>query len=541
MDWLRRRVRADHTAGLEEAVIGCGVAVVGIAALSVALSPLRLHLGLLDVGLLYLLLVVLIAARWGLAPGLFASAVAHLALDYFFVPPLHQLFTAEPDDTLDLLVFLGVAVVTSGLLARARAGEAAARRREGETALLYDLSRLIIVEPDAVSALAAICRRVRETFSAESSAVVLRVAGDLAVVASDGPAGAGSVTVDERRAMERAMASGRLVALGGRPGGAVPRIVGVSGRQVPVVYVPLRMGGGVAGVLRVSGRLRPRVSADDEVRLLEAFADEAALAADRDRLLREAARAEALQEADRLKSALLSAVSHDLRTPLASIKASASSLLQPDIEWDAETQREFLTAIDEETDRLTHLVGNLLDLSRIEGGALRPERDWYDVRELLETVAGRIGRTVAHHRLVLDVAPDTGEALIDYVQIGQVLMNLVENAVKFAPEGSEIRIAAIRRGPELELSVADRGPGVPAAERERVFEKFYRAEHTGAGTPGTGLGLAIARGLVEAHGGRIWVEDAPGGGARFVFVLPGARVVTPAEAASDHAAALVQP
>jgi two-component system sensor histidine kinase KdpD len=194
--------------------------------------------------------------------------------------------------------------------------------------------------------------------------------------------------------------------------------------------------------------------------------------------------------------------------------------LQPDVRWDAETRREFLTAIDEETDRLTRLVSNLLDLSRIEGGALRPEKDWYDVRELLETSIGRLQRTTSRHRLVLDLAPDVGEVALDYVQIGQVISNLVENAAKFTPVGSEIRVGAVRRDSAVELSVADQGPGIPPEERERVFDKFYRIARSDEHVPGTGLGLAISKGLVEAHGGSIRVEEAAEGGARFVVTLP---------------------
>ena len=514
---------------------GYVVTLVAVAALTALLLPLRPWLSLLNIGLLYLLLVVLIAARWGWGPGLFASVVAHLTVNFFFVPPLHHFIVEDPANVLALLAFLGVAALTSSLLARARTGEAAARRREQEVAILYELSRLIIVGPDLASTLSTICERVRQVFTVESCTVLLPGAGGLAPVAGNGPLDAVPASACERRAADEALATGRTVVLGDG-GRRRPRIIGMKDHRVPTVYAPLCVGGRVTGVLRAVGRLRTRAFAADELRLLEAFADEAALAVDRDRLLHEAARAEALQEADRLKSALLSAVSHDLRTPLASIKAAASSLLQADVQWDAATRREFLSAIDEETDRLSRLVGNLLDLSRIEGGALRPEKDWYDVGELLETVAGRLGRTVTDHRVRLDVAPDVGEVLLDYVQIGQVLANLIENAAKFAPKGTEIHLSARRRDGAVAVSVADQGPGIPAAERARVFEKFHRIGRTGQHVVGTGLGLAISKGLVEAHGGHIWVEDAPGRGARFVFSLPApapppsALALAPAEA-----------
>jgi two-component system sensor histidine kinase KdpD len=290
------------------------------------------------------------------------------------------------------------------------------------------------------------------------------------------------------------------------------------------VFVPLRVAGTVVGVLQVVGGMEAQVFTTDEVRLLEAFADEAALAVDRDRLLREASRVQALQQTDQLKSALLSAVSHDLRTPLASIKASVSSLLQKDVSWDEGSRREFLTAIDEETDRLTRLVGNLLDLSRIEGGALRPEMDWYDIAELLETVVARMERSISSHHLKLTMADDIGEVTLDYVQISQVLTNLIENAAHAAPAGTTIEVIARRRGGEVELIVEDEGPGIPLEERQRIFDKFYRLATAGHKGSGSGLGLAISKGFVEAHGGTIRAEAAAGGGARFVVTLPAPKV-----------------
>jgi two-component system sensor histidine kinase KdpD len=271
--------------------------------------------------------------------------------------------------------------------------------------------------------------------------------------------------------------------------------------------------------LEVVGTRRARVFTTDELRLLEAFADIAALAVDRERLLREAAGAETLKATDQLKSALLAAVSHDLRTPLAAIKSSVSGLLDPTVEWDAATRRELLGAVDEETDRLTRLVANLLDLSRIEGGALRPILDWYDVRELLETATARLARTVAQH-LVLNVADDVGAVRCDYVQIHQVVANLVENAAKFAPEGTMIRVYARRLPDAVEVSVSDEGPGIPPGERDAVFAKFYRVQRAGGRVAGSGLGLAISKGLVEAHGGRIHIGAAPGGGTCVTFTLP---------------------
>jgi two-component system sensor histidine kinase KdpD len=261
----------------------------------------------------------------------------------------------------------------------------------------------------------------------------------------------------------------------------------------------------------------------EERRLLMTFANQAALAIDRARLIEEATRATALEEADRLKSALLAAVSHDLRTPLASIKASATSLLQEDVEWDRETQREFLQAIDEETDRLTRLVSNLLDLTRIQGGALKPEKEWYEIGEVIHQVADRLAASLgAEHPLHIEIAPDLPPVAFDYVEIAQVVANLIENAAKYSGAGAEITVRALRDEDAVRVSVQDHGLGIPARDVPHVFETFYRVRREGqAGRiGGTGIGLAICKGFVEAHGGKIGVESVVGEGSTFWFTLP---------------------
>jgi two-component system sensor histidine kinase KdpD len=261
-------------------------------------------------------------------------------------------------------------------------------------------------------------------------------------------------------------------------------------------------------------------------RLLLAVAAQLGLAVERERLRREAMETEVLRRTDELKTALLNAVSHDLRTPLASIIASAGSLRQRDVAWTEQDQQEFAEAIEQEARRLNRIVSNLLDLSRIEAGSLRPAADWYDVGALIDDVVGRLRPVTAQHRVSVDVPEDLPPVQLDYVEIDQVLSNLIENAVKYTPPGGEINIGVRPGDGEVEISVADRGPGLPAAALARVFDPFYRvdgtsrADSSGPRPLGTGLGLAVARGLVEAHGGRIWVENRPGGGACFTFTLP---------------------
>ncbi len=241
---------------------------------------------------------------------------------------------------------------------------------------------------------------------------------------------------------------------------------------------------------------------------------------ERARLRRESLQVEVLKRTDALRAALLSSVSHDLRTPLASIKASASSLLQEDVQWDEETRRSFALTIEREADRLNRLVANLLDMSRIEGGALKPEKEWYPIDELIHDVLGRMQQMLQNRIVITHLPDELPPVKLDYLEIDQVLTNLIENAVRYTPAGSPIEISARIDGDQMVVSVADRGPGIPPADLERVFDKFYRVLGTGVKTTSSGLGLAVSKGLVEANGGRIWAENREGGGAIFSFTLP---------------------
>jgi len=230
---------------------------------------------------------------------------------------------------------------------------------------------------------------------------------------------------------------------------------------------------------------------------------------------------ERAEEADRLKTAFLATVSHELRTPLASIKGFATTLLADDVVWDADSQRDFLQTIDQEADRLTELISQLLDMSRLEAGTLRIERELCHLPDILTRIEERLGALTARHQLVLEVAPDLPALNVDPVRISNVLTNLVENAAKFAPAGTKITVTARAKGGQIVIGVADEGPGIAPEHQEHLFERFYRVDNEiTRNMPGTGLGLAICKGLIEAHGGRIWVESEPGRGARFYFTLP---------------------
>jgi two-component system, OmpR family, sensor histidine kinase KdpD len=253
------------------------------------------------------------------------------------------------------------------------------------------------------------------------------------------------------------------------------------------------------------------------------FLDQVTALIERARLQRENLRIAVLQRTDALRAALLSSVSHDLRTPLTSIKAAASSLLQEDVEWDEEARRGFAQSIEREADRLNRLVGNLLDMSRIEEGALKPEKEEYSLAALIHDVLRRLeplleGRVRTHlpkgDLLLVD---------LDYLEIDQVLTNLLENTVRYTPTGSPIDVSASSEEEQVVVRVADRGPGIPPSDLERVFDKFYRVlhgQHMASYHEGSGLGLAVCKGLVEAHGGCIWAELREGGGLIVCVALP---------------------
>jgi two-component system sensor histidine kinase KdpD len=259
--------------------------------------------------------------------------------------------------------------------------------------------------------------------------------------------------------------------------------------------------------------------------LLDVLAAQVRLAVERARMVEQVAHAQALAESDQLKSALLAAVSHDLRTPLTVMKGATSTLLLDEVAWDAATRRSLTSAIDAEIDHLDRIVGNLLSMSRVESGALPAERDWQDLAELLGAVLRRIAGQLDGRPIEVDLAPDLPLVAINATLIEQVLTNLLENALKHTAPGTPIAIVARPSTSSAEpdgvvVVVRDHGPGVPPGDLERIFEKFYRGGVPPDQASGAGLGLAICKGIVEAHGGRIWATNCPEGGAAFTFTLP---------------------
>jgi two-component system sensor histidine kinase KdpD len=494
---------------------GYAAALAAVALVTVIIGAIEARGHIANVSMLYLMAVLAAATMLGRGPAVTASIASFLAFNWFFVEPVHTLSVGDPKEWFALLLILVTAVVTSQLAAdqRDRAREAADRARDAT--LMFEVAR-VLGDPELDAALASVTERLREG---------LGVAG--VIVELDGEAAPRRTSAGDVSALAGADL-GSLAAWIPSPRSATGagarwiRVLSPHGssswpRDERVHAVSLQTGGrriGTLAIIRASPRPR---SADD--RILTAVASQLAGAIERSRLRERATDAEILRRADELKNALLGAVSHDLRTPLASIVASAGSLRQTDVRWTEAERESFLSDIENEARRLSRIVSNLLDLSRMESGTLHPERSWYDLAALIDDVVGRLRPLTERHRVEVRVADDLPPVSLDYVEIDQVLSNLIENAARHTRPGSSIVVSAQIGDGEAIVEVSDDGPGVPEDALDRVFEPFYRGP-SGTTPRGTGLGLAVARGLVEAHGGRISVRNRAEGGAVFSFTLP---------------------
>ncbi len=484
---------------------------------------------LLDKGqasLLYLPVVIACAIRFGFGPAVFGAVLSFLCWDFFFLPPFGRLTVADPRNWISLGVFLVAAVSTAQLAAQARTQTAQARAREAEIALLFEASETLSREVRADRLLLALSGQMQTLCRADCCLVFRRIPNSGRLLP---PSQSAPIPDAVTQMAESAAEQDQAIGFGGRRF-LWDEAVRQSRRALPSgaaetlgVYLPLHADGDRVGVLYVGPRQggRPFTPADE--RLIRTLANHAAVVIARDALAAQAAQAQALREADLLKDSLLSLVSHELRTPLAAIKASATGLLQPDAVWDVRASWETLSAINTEADRLTALVSNLLDLSRLEAGAWQPRKDWCDLVEIIGTALDRLPDADAGRVEVL-AAADLPLVQADYTQIALVLTNLLENAVKYTPPGSPIFLCAAAGSLEVTLTVRDFGFGLTAGEETRLFERFYRGQsHQNSVVHGTGLGLALCRAIAEAHGGRMEAANAPLNeppGAVFTLALP---------------------
>lgn len=453
----------------------------------------------------YLLGVVVVATRYGRGPSILASVLSVAAFDFFFVPPYFTFAVADTQYFVTFGVMLIVALVISTLAVRIRFQAESARERERRTAALYAMSRELASTRGVDELIRIAVRHIAEVFSAQVAVLLPDAGGRLTFrgeISARFPMDASESGVS-RWVYEHRQAAGLGTAT--LPG-------------AKALYLPLMASRGILGVLGVRPSEPRALDAPEQLHQLETFTNQTALAIERTRLADEAQQAQVRAEAERLRSSLLSSVSHDLRTPLTSITGAASSLLESGQRLDQGTRQELLETLHEEAEHLNRLVQNLLEMTRLESGTLQLRSEWHPLEEVIGAALGRFTKRLQGRPVMMRIPPDLPLVLIDDVLIEQVLINLLDNAFKYTPAESPIEVTASSAGGVVVVEVADRGPGLSPGDETRIFDKFYRS---GRGTVrGAGLGLAICQGIVQAHGGRIWAENRPGGGVAFRFTLP---------------------
>lgn len=462
------------------------------------------HLSNANVLMLYLLGVLWVATRHSRGAAVLASVLAVAAFDFCFVPPYLTFTVADQQYLWTFLVMLVTAGVIGTLTHRVRLQADAARRRERRTQTLLALSRELASARTVDDILNATARQVSEALGGRVS--VLLPDGDrkLALKADSN----GAAAFDEK---ELAVAQWAL---------DHQQPVGAGTATLPAAagsYLPLTGARGAVGVMATFGRDADDGPASERRQMVEAFASQAALALERATLAEEARQAWERVEAEFLRNTLLSGVSHELRTPLAAITGAASGIREAGDAMPAAHKAEMLDLIAAEAERMERLVNNLLDMTRLESGALRLNKQWQPLQEVIGSALHHLERRLGGRRVNTDVPSELPLVLIDGSAIEQVLTNLIDNALEYTPPETAIEVAARVEGNGLAVEVADRGPGLPPGTEKRVFDKFYRASQK---RRGIGLGLAICRGIVEAHGGTIIASNRPGGGACFRFTLP---------------------
>jgi two-component system sensor histidine kinase KdpD len=460
---------------------------------------------LADVVMMYLLGVIIVSTRFGYGPSLVAAVLSVVSFEFFFIPPLFSFAVSDLRHSGTFGVMLLVAFVVSHLTKRIHDQADAATRRERSAASLYAISREIGLADSREALLESAARHVRDVFGAS-----------VAVFLPGHDGGIEAVLADETfmLAVDRPADGAASAWHHQRPSGAGTIVL----PSAAALFVPLNGSRGRVGVLGLLASDSARLRDPEEMQLLETFSGLIGSALDRTTLAAEARQATLRAETEQLRNALLSSVSHDLRTPLAVVTGAMSALLDERAPTDEAKRRTLIMTAHEEALRLNRLVRNLLDMTRLDAGALKVKKELQPLEEVVGSALNRLDDRLRGRDVGTDIPGDLPLVPFDSVLIEQVLINLIENATKHTPPGTRIDVSARARDAEVEIEVADRGPGVDKQNATRVFDKFFRA-HEGEGG-GVGLGLTICRGIVSAHVGRIWVEERREGGASFRFTLP---------------------
>ncbi len=474
-----------------------------------------------DVVMILLLGVVVVSMRLGYGPSLVAAVLSVISFDFFFIPPYFSFAVSDFRHTVTFAVMFVVAAVVSHLTKRIRDQADAARGRERQTASLYAISRQLGIADTREAMLRVAATQVREVFGARIAVLLPSGSDQIETAFAD------EGTIDAA-GNEKDRGVAEWVWLHQRPAGATTDTL----PSASALLVPLKGARGRVGVLALYPEASSRLGDPEERRLLEAFLGLIGSAIERAQLGDEARRGRIQIETEQLRNALLSSVSHDLRTPLAVVTGAASALLEKGAPTDEPSRRELLATIFEEAQRLNRLVTNILDMTRLEAHALNVKKEVQPLEEVVGSALVRMDDRLRGRDVQIDLPADLPLVPIDSVLVHQVLVNLLENATKYTPAATPLAITAKVSGNAIDVAIVDHGPGVPREDAERVFDKFYRRRETEGG--GFGLGLTICRGIVAAHGGRIWVEERAGGGAEFHFTLPLGDDASEAAGESEH-------
>ena len=460
-----------------------------------------------NIALVFLMAVLASAVAAGLWPALFASVLSALVLNFFFLHPLYTFTISDPESVIALFFFFGVAVIASNLTARVQKQAAAARQRARTAEDLYLFSRKLAGAGTLDDVLWASAYQIASMLKVRV-VILLPEDGSISVRAGYPP---------DDTLVDADIAAARWAWEHNRPAGRGADTLPGAKR----LYLPLRTGRMAVGVIGLDNDRQGPLLTPEQQRLLDALADQAAVAIERIQLVADVDRAKLAAEADRLRSALLSSISHDLRTPLAAILGAAGALRDYPSAIPEEDRADLLATVIDESERLHRFIANLLDMTRIESGAMQPNYALHYVGDVVGTALRRAAKIVERHRTETELPPDLPMLRLDPVLFEQVLFNLIDNAAKYAPAGSAIRIQAWADSGRVMLQVLDEGPGIPPADLERVFDSFYRVGKTDHVRAGTGLGLSICRGFIEAMGGTIAAGNrADRSGAVFTITMP---------------------
>ena len=449
-----------------------------------------LHVNPTTVGFSFLLAILIVSAVWGLWYAIFMAILSTLAYNYFFLPPLLRFTIADPQNWVALFAFLFTAIVASQLSERARREASESNRRRREVERLYGFSQQLLVSDNIFELLNAIPRYIVDSFAVTGAAMLLDRKQE--TYYSD-PVSQSLFPADKLKAI-----SSR-----GEP---------VLDREHEVCFMPLRMGVRPVGSLGLAG-------CDLSRETLEAIGSLTATAIERASTAEKLTKTEAARESDRLRSVLLDAVTHEFRTPLTAIKASAETLLS-DVEFDKPQRKDLLTVINEESDRLDRLIGEAAEVAQLDSHQLELNFQPHHIRDAVESAIAKLRPALQNHEVQTNIQDRLPLVRMDVDRISEVLVHLLDNAGKYSPKGTPICITAELRNGEVITSVADHGPGIDDMEQEMIFEKFYRGRSQRMTIQGTGMGLAIARAIVELHGGKIGVTSQTGRGSLFYFSLP---------------------